>query len=198
MSAPHASQARSRSHQGRYGESDEENTHQARIPQEVTPSVFNAFGARRLNARDPWRTRRTASARKLRRAFRCITAAKKRGELLSRGHRFGARGEASVARVMGTTRKKYRGRYESAADMAPVVLDNGATLIVESKARAALPQWILKALEQAKRYLPSAVPVVALTQAGGCQLVVLDLREFCALVGLRELPRQLSLPLGGA
>ena len=115
---------------------------------------------------------------------------------MSRASRKGADAERAVARALCTTRTRHRGRFESAPDVAPVLLASGHTLTVESKARATVPRWLVGALAQAERYLPSAIPV-AVVSGAGARLAVLRLEDLAALVGLRATAAQGVLPLGG-
>ena len=114
---------------------------------------------------------------------------------MSRAHRRGADAERAVARALGTTRTRNRSRFETAPDMEPVRLESGVTLVVESKARGSVPRWLVGAVEQAARYLPSAVPV-AVVSGAGVRLAVLHLADLAALLGLHAHDAQGVLPLG--
>lgn len=114
---------------------------------------------------------------------------------MSRASRKGADAERAVARALCTTRTRHRGRFESAPDVAPVLLASGHTLTVESKARTTVPRWLVGAVEQAAKYLPSAIPV-AVVSGAGARLAVLRLEDLAALVGLRATAAQGVLPLG--
>ncbi len=114
---------------------------------------------------------------------------------MTRAHRRGAAAELAVARALGTTRTRNRSRFESKPDMEPVTLESGAVLSIESKARGSVPRWLVGAVEQAARYLPSAVPV-AVVSGAGVRLAVLRLEDLAALVGLRATAAQGVLPLG--
>ena len=122
--------------------------------------------------------------------------AREAGALVSRASRKGADAERAVAKALGVERTRHRGRFESAPDVAPVLLASGHTLTVESKARASVPRWLVGALAQAERYLPSAIPV-AVVSGAGARLAVLRLEDLAALVGLRATAAQGVLPLGG-
>ena len=116
---------------------------------------------------------------------------------MSRASRKGADAERAVAKALGVERTRHRGRFESAPDVAPVLLASGHTLTVESKARATVPRWLVGALAQAARYLPSPAIPVAVVSGAGARLAVLRLEDLAALVGLRATAAQGVLPLGG-
>ena len=120
--------------------------------------------------------------------------AREAGALVSRASRKGADAERAVAKALGVERTRHRGRFESAPDVAPVLLASGHTLTVESKARGSVPRWLVGAVEQAAKYLPSAIPV-AVVSGAGARLAVLRLEDLAALVGLRAVTPQGVLPL---
>ena len=99
-------------------------------------------------------------------------------------HRRAARREREAADVLGGERVRYRPRYVSAPDVRAVVLPSGVVLSVEVKTRKRLPSLLAAALEQARRYQPSAVPCAVVSETGGRALAVLDLRDLALLVGL--------------
>lgn len=98
-------------------------------------------------------------------------------------HARAARREREAAELLGTQRI-HRGRYESAPDVAPVTLPCGLVLQAEVKTRRRMPALIAKAIEQARRYAPSAVPAVVLSETGGEALLVLPLRSFRTIAGV--------------
>jgi hypothetical protein len=78
-------------------------------------------------------------------------------------------------------------------------LPDGTVLQPESKTRGKLPKWIVDAVEQARGYLPGAVPLVVLSETGGEPLGMLPLRDLSRLLGLRcaEGATQLALAPAG-
>lgn len=100
-----------------------------------------------------------------------------------------ARRELEAARSFGVRRTTYRLKFESAADTELVKLPCGAVLSVEVKSRKHLPKLLTRALAQAQRYEPAAVPVVVISELGGEALVVLSLRVFREIAGLRDLKK---------
>jgi hypothetical protein len=115
---------------------------------------------------------------------------------MTAAHRRGARREQQAADMLGTTRTKYRGRFESAPDVTPVRLKNGNILVCEVATRARLPQWQLAKLAQAERYSPG-VPLVVLSELRGEPLALLRLRDLVRLLGLSD-DEGPQLRLGGA
>lgn len=118
---------------------------------------------------------------------------------MTAAHRRGAALERSAARHLGTRRVRPR-RGVSAPDVEPVRLPSGVVLSVECKKRGRAPALLLRALEQAKRYLPSAVPAVVFAPTGEPPLIVLSLDVFRRIAGLApvEPAPQLPLPLRAA
>ena len=110
-------------------------------------------------------------------------------------HRRAAHREREAARLLGG-RRVHRAHGQSAPDVEPITLANGEVLLIESKTRAHLPKWLAAAIAQARRYLPSSVPVVALSELGSEPLAVLPLRDFARLLNLQpSTGRQLALAL---
>lgn len=117
---------------------------------------------------------------------------------MTAAHRRAARRERQAAELLEAQRVRYRPRYAPSPDVAPLRLVDGTVLVPECKTRGRLPQWIVAAVAQARRYVPGAVPLVVLSETGGEPLALVPLRDFARLVGIRE-PRageQLVL-LGG-
>ena len=129
---------------------------------------------------------------------------------MTSAHRRAANRERQAARTLGTTRTTNRPRYTPAPDVAPITLPGGDVLSVEVKTRARLPSLLRRALEQARRYAPGAVPLAVVSETGGPALAVLELGAFARIAGLevsalarpsgrprRRAPRreQLSLPI---
>jgi len=112
---------------------------------------------------------------------------------VTKNHARAARREREAAAVLGTTRV-HRGRYERAPDLEPVTLPCGITLVLEVKTRASLPALLRKALDQAARYLPGAVPCAVLSATGGEALAVLPLRWFARIAGLAHLDKPEDQP----
>lgn len=108
-------------------------------------------------------------------------------------HRRGAALERKAAKALGGTRV-HRRRGESAPDLEPMVL-GGERVVVEAKHRRAAPALLVHALEQARRYLPSAVPVVVFQAHGDAPVVALRLADFRKLLGLDATPPPAQLPL---
>ncbi|MDP9035705.1 MAG: hypothetical protein M3O50_12945 [Myxococcota bacterium] len=114
---------------------------------------------------------------------------------MSGAQRRGARRELEVAKQLGSRRVR-RQRFEALPDVEPVRLSDGTMLVAESKTRAKLPRWLVGAIAQARRYLPSAVPLVVLSELGGEPLALLPLRDLARLLGLRpSVGQQLPLSL---
>jgi hypothetical protein len=114
---------------------------------------------------------------------------------MASSHNRAARREREAAKILGTERVRYRPRFVSAPDTQPVRLANGTILQPEVKDRKRLPKLITKALEQASRYRPGAIPLAILSERGGPPIVCLSLAAFAELLGIAP-PRswvQLSL-----
>jgi len=94
-----------------------------------------------------------------------------------------ARRELEAARALAGQRQ-HRLRFESIGDLAPIDLPCGIVIQVEVKTRKHLPKLLTAALEQARRYEPSAVPVAVISETGGRALAVLSLTAFAAICGL--------------
>lgn len=105
---------------------------------------------------------------------------------MSAQSRRAANRERQAARALKTERVVFRPRYKPAPDVLPVRLPSGETLSPEVKTRKRLPKVITAALEQARRYCPSGIPVAVVSQTGGAALVALSLKDFCRLVGLQQ------------
>jgi hypothetical protein len=105
-----------------------------------------------------------------------------------------ARRERQAAELLGS-RRVHRARYERAPDVEPVRLADGTVLVAESKTRGKLPKWLVRAVAQARGYVPGAVPLVVLSETGGEPLGLLPLRDLSRLLGLkaRTKPTQLAL-----
>lgn len=99
--------------------------------------------------------------------------------------------ERSASRVLGV-RRVWRAHGESAPDLEAVEV-RGVVLQPEIKTRAALPAYLARALEQARRYNPDAEPLAVISARCGRALAVIDLRTFALLVGL-EIPMELPRP----
>ena len=114
--------------------------------------------------------------------------------------RRGADREREAAGVVGATRTRYRQKYESAPDMTAVVLPTGEIIQVEATTRRKLPRLLVTKIQQARRYRPGCVPLVAISEFGGEALAVLPLRDLARILGLqpKQLGEQLGLPLGVA
>ena len=89
--------------------------------------------------------------------------------------------ERHAAKVLGGARTAFRGRYEPAPDIQPLILPNGSTALVECKYRRVLPKLVTGALAQALRYAPDAVPIAVLRELRGPALIVMRLADFAAL-----------------
>jgi hypothetical protein len=110
-------------------------------------------------------------------------------------HRRAARREREAAQALGTSRVRYRPRYQPAPDCVPIRLPDGTVITPESATRGHLPRWLLAKVAQARRYVPGAVPCVVLSETGGEALALVPLRDLARLIGIRS-PRageQLSL-----
>lgn len=94
-----------------------------------------------------------------------------------------ARREREAASALGSKRV-LRSRYQSAPDCRAVVLPCGVVLGPEVKTAKNNPKRLTKALAQAQRYFPRAVPIVVFSETGGAALVCLDLRAFCRIAGI--------------
>lgn len=118
---------------------------------------------------------------------------------VARSHVRAYRREVEAASLLGAERVKHRPRYVSMPDIWPQRLPCGLTTSTEVKTRKALPGIIRSGLEQARSYLPNAVPLLVLSEYGGRAVVVLDLKVFAQIAGLSELklPAQSPLLLGG-
>ena len=115
---------------------------------------------------------------------------------MSASSRRAADRERQAAAILGTERIK-RSRFEKAADVKLVVLEDGTMLQPEIKTRKKLPTYLAKALAQAASYAPKgAVPVAVISEHGGSALVVLDARSFARIAGITkpEPTDQLTLP----
>lgn len=117
---------------------------------------------------------------------------------MSAGSRRAARGEQRVADAVDGERVKNRPRFASAPDILPRRLPTGEVLQLEVKSTKRLPKRVLAALEQARRYTPSAIPIAVFVPFGGRAIACLALEDLARLVGLRAAPigEQLAL-LGG-
>jgi hypothetical protein len=113
---------------------------------------------------------------------------------MSAQHARAARRERQAAELLGSKRVRRR-PYERAPDVEPVKLGDGTVLVPESKTRGKLPKWIVGAVEQARGYLPGAVPLVVLSQTGGEPLGLLPLRDLSRLLGIRTEGAETQLPL---
>jgi hypothetical protein len=109
-------------------------------------------------------------------------------------HARAARREREAAALLGS-RRVHRHRYERAPDVEPVRLADGTVLVAESKTRKALPRWLVRAVAQARSYLPGCVPLVALSELRGEPLAVLPLRDLARLLGLRPPDKGVQLTL---
>lgn len=98
-------------------------------------------------------------------------------------HRRGASRELEAAKLLGG-RRQLRLRFESRPDLDPIELPSGFVLQPEVKTRRRLPRLITRALEQARRYEPAAVPLAIVSEYGGEAIACLPLRAFAAIVGL--------------
>jgi hypothetical protein len=105
---------------------------------------------------------------------------------MTAAHRRGARREQQVADVLGTTRIKYRPRYQRSPDVIPIRFADGTVVVPESKTRKRLPKWLLAAVAQARAYVVGAVPCVVLSETGGEPLALVPLTDLAMLVGLRS------------
>ena len=101
----------------------------------------------------------------------------------STAHVRAARRERQAAELLGT-RRVLRRRYEAAPDVEPITLPCGVVLQAEVKTRSKAPALVTKALAQARRYAPDAVPALVLSETGGEPLMVLPLRAFRRIAGL--------------
>ena len=107
-----------------------------------------------------------------------------------------ARVEKRAAGLVGTTRKKLRGRHETAPDMGPVRASNGDALQCDAKSRREpMPKWITDGLRACERYTPGAHPVLLVYPIGGTPLAILPAKAFARLAGfsLPEPGEQLPL-----
>lgn len=97
-----------------------------------------------------------------------------------------ARRERQTAAALGTERVK-RKRGERAPDVKPIRVQTGHILQAECKSRVKLPRIAKLALEQARGYLQSAIPLSVVFEKGAegrDGIVSLRLGDFAALVGL--------------
>lgn len=94
-----------------------------------------------------------------------------------------ARRELEAARALGVVRQR-RLRFESKGDVEPIELPCGVLIQPEVKTRKRLPRLLVKALEQARQYEPSAIPVAIVSEAGGSAIACLPLRAFVFIAGL--------------
>jgi len=95
--------------------------------------------------------------------------------------RWGER-ELKTARALGASRQT-RFRFESKADITPIVV-RGLAIQAEVKTRRALPRYLVKGLEQARKYTPRAIPMLVISEHGGSSLVVLPLAAFCEIASI--------------
>ncbi|HEY1695441.1 MAG TPA: hypothetical protein VGG39_24900 [Polyangiaceae bacterium] len=111
-------------------------------------------------------------------------------------HRRAARREEQLAGVLETERVTHRRRYQSAPDVAPIVLPSGLVVQAESKSRKTLPKWLVNAVNQTEKYSPGAIPLVALFAFGERDgLAVVRLSDLPQLLGLRDAALGEQLPL---
>lgn len=103
--------------------------------------------------------------------------------------------EHRAALTLGGERVKRR-RGESAPDVRPVRLPNGELLQPECKTRRRLPRLVMAALDQARGYLPGAVPVAIISEKGGEAIACLPLRDLARLLGLQPEIAGQQLTLG--
>jgi hypothetical protein len=94
---------------------------------------------------------------------------------MSHASRKSADFEREVAVVLNAKRIPWRGTYQSAPDLEPLLLANGISLIVECKRRKALPSIISKALKQAHGYAVDATAVAVLREDRGQAVAVVAL-----------------------
>jgi hypothetical protein len=110
----------------------------------------------------------------------------------------GTRLERRTARILGSQRIT-RARGKSAPDVCAVLDRAGEQYQPECKSgMRRLPAVVRKALAQARRYTPDAVPVAVVSDVGGEAVACLPLDAFARLLGVAPARLgQLALPLGG-
>jgi len=107
--------------------------------------------------------------------------------------------ERECAKILGSARhiRKTKGK---APDVVAFRLANGDVVQPEVKnGMKRCPRVLVKALEQAKRYAPGAVPIAVFSDVGGHAIGCVDLKVLARWMGVQEdkLGVQLCLPLGG-
>lgn len=108
--------------------------------------------------------------------------------------------EREAARIFGTQRV-VRKTKECAPDAVAFRLENGDVVQPEVKnGMKRLPRTLVKALEQARRYSPRAVPIAVFSDVGGEAIACVPAKDLARWMGVapEKLNVQLSLPLGGA
>ena len=111
-------------------------------------------------------------------------------------HRRAARRERQAADLFGTVRVKKKDRYDAVPDVLPVRLASGEVLSIEVKTFGNGLKKVRDALDQARRYTPSAVPVAVCSKTGEEPVACLPAKDLARVLGLSELgeaPRQLAL-----
>lgn len=113
---------------------------------------------------------------------------------MSAASRRGSNLERKAAKALGSKRV-LRAIGESAGDIECVRLPCGLELSAECKKRESLPALIRGAMDQARRYLPNAIPCAILAGFGEQPVIVLPLSAFREIAGLApsEAPTQPSL-----
>jgi len=118
---------------------------------------------------------------------------------VSNASRRGDAAEERAAKLLGVKRVGGKRKKDRVPDTEPVRLSSGRLLQPEVKYRAALPKLLTGALGQAKRYAPTAEPVVFLYARGNPKgIAILDAALFAEIAGIREpvaASAQLSLAL---
>lgn len=113
---------------------------------------------------------------------------------MSKAHRRGADLERLAAKALGS-RRVLRAIGESAGDVELARLPSGLEVSAECKKRRKGIALVTKALEQARRYHPTAIPLAVIAAFGKQPIVALSLSDFRRLVGLApsDAPEQPSL-----
>lgn len=104
---------------------------------------------------------------------------------MSATSRRAARREQQTADLLGVARTLHRGRFESAPDCAPLRLASGHTLQAETKSTKRPPRIVVKALAQALRYAPDAIPLAVIAPYNAEPIACLPLRALAEILGLQ-------------
>ena len=114
---------------------------------------------------------------------------------MARSHDRGRRLATRTAKIMGGTCVPFA-PYVAQPDIWPIKLRSGDVLQLDCKAgEKRTPRAVLKAIAQAERYTPTAVPVAVFGDIGGEPIACLPLRDLARLLGI-DTSRNPQLLLG--